>query len=400
MFKHGFPPEWSTLKKLIWLVGSGIAGAAAGVWKTVTGTLIHITDALASPMRKCEVTLEPIQDLHGQDAPYPAGGGKNLVDPSACTLGKRLDNVGGLSNASNWAVTDFIPCQPNTNYCARSVIPAANGYAYCFYDSSKRFLRYATISGTSSVATSGVRNSGADAAYLRLTVAKNNLENTAYCSQSSSLDYFSPYSNICPITGWTGANINVSGADTSSPTIYPISWQAEAGTVYGGTLTVNEDGSCDLVSKWVQDTFPSNSVVNNSGTSASGGTWCSYRHVLSGANKSYGNTPTNGDSNGLFNIGKWRKGAEAGKCRAYTITNGAELYCTLVSDQYDLSTLQGRTDYYTNVLGEAVPTVCYKLATPITYHLDSIAQITTLAGENNIWADVNGEITLTYKANA
>ena len=71
MFKHGFPPEWSTFKKLIWLVGSGIAGAASGIWKTVTGTLIHITDALASPMQKCEVSLEPIQDLHGQDAPYP-----------------------------------------------------------------------------------------------------------------------------------------------------------------------------------------------------------------------------------------------------------------------------------------------------------------------------------------
>jgi hypothetical protein len=69
MFKHGFPPEWSTIKKLIWIVGSGIAGAASGIWKTVSGSLIHITDALASPMQKCEVTLEPIQAGSGDPSP-------------------------------------------------------------------------------------------------------------------------------------------------------------------------------------------------------------------------------------------------------------------------------------------------------------------------------------------
>ena len=33
-----------------------------------------------------------------------------------------------------------------------------------------------------------------------------------------------------------------------------------------------------------------------------------------------------------------------------------------------------------------------------TYNLTSITPIETLAGENNIWTDVNGEITLTYQA--
>ena len=69
MFMHGFPPEWSTIKKLIWLKGAGIIGAAAAIWKTVSGSLIHITDALASPMRKCEVTLEPIQAGSGDPSP-------------------------------------------------------------------------------------------------------------------------------------------------------------------------------------------------------------------------------------------------------------------------------------------------------------------------------------------
>lgn len=41
----------------------------SGIWKTVTGTLIHLTDALASPMQKCEVTLEPIQAGSGDPSP-------------------------------------------------------------------------------------------------------------------------------------------------------------------------------------------------------------------------------------------------------------------------------------------------------------------------------------------
>ena len=69
MFDIGFPRDWSSLKKLIWLKAINGGGGAAGVWKTVTGTLLHITDALASPMQKCEVTIEPIQEGSGDPSP-------------------------------------------------------------------------------------------------------------------------------------------------------------------------------------------------------------------------------------------------------------------------------------------------------------------------------------------
>lgn len=44
--------------------------------------------------------------------------------------------------------------------------------------------------------------------------------------------------NVRAISGWTGATIYQSGADTSDPSTTSISWQTEAGTVYGGTLDV------------------------------------------------------------------------------------------------------------------------------------------------------------------
>lgn len=44
--------------------------------------------------------------------------------------------------------------------------------------------------------------------------------------------------NNRPISGWTGAVLSHSGADTSDPETVSVSWQSEAGTVYGGTLDV------------------------------------------------------------------------------------------------------------------------------------------------------------------
>ena len=80
MFDLGFPPYWSTLKKLIWLVGSGVVGGAK--WTTLTGAIVSFFAKKSAPINALSVTLEPQQDLHGQDAPYPAGGGVNLVDDS------------------------------------------------------------------------------------------------------------------------------------------------------------------------------------------------------------------------------------------------------------------------------------------------------------------------------
>ena len=84
--------------------------------------------------------------------------------------------------------------------------------------------------------------------------------------------------NIRPITGWTGANLYQSGADTSDYTTETISWQTEAGTVYGGTIDfvsgklIVTDG---YIASYNGETLPS--------------TWISDRDVYV-----EGNSPTTG----------------------------------------------------------------------------------------------------------
>ena len=94
--------DWSTLKKLIWL---RIIKGGGSALRTVTGALIHITDALALPAEALSVNVEPIQDLHGYESPWPAGGGKNkfdvdkMVNTSGITISNGVITVTG--NAQN-----------------------------------------------------------------------------------------------------------------------------------------------------------------------------------------------------------------------------------------------------------------------------------------------------------
>ena len=71
----------------------------------------------------------------------------------------------------------------------------------------------------------------------------------------------------------------VKHADTENPTTYSIAFPSKAGTVYGGTLTVNEDGTGKLV---VTDA----NIASYSGETLPS-TWISDRDVYA-----QGTTPT------------------------------------------------------------------------------------------------------------
>lgn len=57
---------------------------SAYVTDTATGAIASFPDgADGVPVKSLTVDIEPVQDLHGQDAPYPAGGNGNLLPPLA-----------------------------------------------------------------------------------------------------------------------------------------------------------------------------------------------------------------------------------------------------------------------------------------------------------------------------
>ena len=211
MFEHGFPKHWTTLKKLIWLVGSGISGVSY-IWKTLTGSLIHITDALASPMQKCEVSLEPIQDLHGQANPYPAGGGKNLLNPQhfanrgygsggdIYTVDNDMIKVNS-SDSMAWAnITGFTLKAGTYTFTAFPQNSVSAGGAIRYNDSN-HYTSDGKYTFTLNADTEVKIKADAGSVVTYPYYIKFQIE-----SGSTSTD-FAPYENICPITGWTGCDV-------------------------------------------------------------------------------------------------------------------------------------------------------------------------------------------------
>ena len=49
------------------------------ILNSASGSIASFTDGSALPVESLSVSIEPVQDLHGYDAPWPAGGGKNLI---------------------------------------------------------------------------------------------------------------------------------------------------------------------------------------------------------------------------------------------------------------------------------------------------------------------------------
>ena len=78
---------WYPSKKWIPLVKNGgyttqNGGETEPVWATVSGAIASFTTPFAYPLKKLVAQINPVQDLHGYDAPWPAGGGKNKFDKS------------------------------------------------------------------------------------------------------------------------------------------------------------------------------------------------------------------------------------------------------------------------------------------------------------------------------
>lgn len=232
MFEHGFPSDWSTFKKLIWLVGSGIAGASY-IWKTVTGTLIHITDALASPMQKCEVTLEPIQDLHGQDAPYPAGGGVNKLDESAYTSLSQVTYSNGVFSSTsepetrrmqrafvrtflnNATINTYEFDVTNKNDGVRAIFTIPFDGSFDSFDVGYKMT--SPYNDAARFSATGIANGTYTISFYCDVIPKTNeilgKFSRIQLELGSTATSYSPYSNICPITGWTGCEAHRTGVN-------------------------------------------------------------------------------------------------------------------------------------------------------------------------------------------
>lgn len=505
--------EVSAQKNTVDQLESDLDMKAPVIINTASGEIVTFDDGADNlKIRKVVGAIVPQQDLHGYDAPWPAGGGKNLFNPQYfLDAGCVLENgyykgtpvqIGNALNAFNASFT----FEENTRYALSYTIRSdANVYFRLLFNYTDSTSSQATPnSSTTDQRASGVSTSGKNVSSIRSDYSNNGTIwiKDVQLEKSATVTDYAPYSNICPISGWPGANVtqcakNLFGGITFAnklkaldsrvvinttngtvmyfagwlsgknivegifkpnmpytfyvkiadgnnrinlgirytdgtievgeftdgvnvvnsngnktieslygrhisgdtvlyydqfgifegiitadefasyvATTLPINWQSEAGTIYGGSITLNEDRSADVVAthtivdlgalSWSKsgdspiDEFigvASPSVVKAYGRS---NIICTA-YATNTANVSIPNLPDHTISGQTNNRNIY--------IRDDTATTGAELKA-LLSGIYAV----------------------YEMNSPQPYHLDSIGELYTYLGTNNVWIDT-GSIT-------
>ena len=188
MFERGFPPYWSTLKKLIWLVGSGVAGGAA--WRTLTGAIVSFIASKAKPINSLTVTLEPQQEGTGDPSPTnirPITGwtgakvtrtGKNIFELPPYSVLSECPKTGSYFNYA-------IKVKPNTEYYVQTEYlndyTSVGKYMYVLVcDNPSNSGAFASIAhNTSGINNRGITSPSDGYIYLNALVNDGTAENYA-----------------------------------------------------------------------------------------------------------------------------------------------------------------------------------------------------------------------------
>lgn len=325
--------------------------------------------------------IEPVQDLHGYDKPWP-GGTINRIDATAVDDSNLYINANTGSQvvpgSGVWRKTDYIAVKPGETLYIGQINASATVPGLAFYDSSKNYksgVNANTLSSNNNVVTVPQ-----NVAYMRHSFRidegyNTDWETTVYIVDNADTHEWVPYENICPIIGHTNTTISKSGSDTSNPETLTVSWQDSAGTVYGGMI--------DVVSGEL--------MITHMSTNVGALTW-TYA-----ASSNFFNT-----NNNDFKLSE-------------NIDSIADIYCSFLkpesarhanSSSYDMIIAMSpsahciivRCSSYTSAdefkAAFANEQIVYPLSEPVKVTLTP-QQITCLSGVNNIWADT-GDVTVTY----
>ena len=220
--------------------------AATMITNTASGSIASFPDgADGVPVKDLVVDIEPVQDLHGQANPYPAGSGKNLL---LCDASKELKANGNPTRSyQNGQVTieasvvaayyvildvsEIVDSMVGNTYVVSS--DRGSGSSVGVFDPSNNSFD-ADPTNTRTITSSDVGKRLAARFYN--ATGTNVTWKQCQVELGSTATAYAPYENICPISGWTGANVARTGKNL-------VKTKDPSRTNAGVTYTVNDDGS-------------------------------------------------------------------------------------------------------------------------------------------------------------
>ena len=184
---------------------------ALAIEDTASGAVASFPDgANGIPLKSCVVSIDPVQDLHGYDNPWPAGGGKNLLDSQVRTIGYIRGTDGAfMPNVESWMCsTVYSAILPNTDYVLYKYGTTSSSVAgYALYDENKNYIDGSAYGSERTIRITTPQN----ARYIRASWNANATTPVALKLASETDVTFVPYENVCPISGWTGVTVQKCG---------------------------------------------------------------------------------------------------------------------------------------------------------------------------------------------
>ena len=392
MLDHGYPKDWSTLKKLIWQWQA--AGGGSLPWATFTGNPLTFDSPKAHALKSATVSFEPIQEGTGDPSPV----NKRPI------LGRTsLDvNVASYYNC----------CIPSNNPAFGTLIGSRNGIDVIYIGTGKYRVKgtatsnaviQTTIHSFETQSTSEpnrkirfhntasgwgdiyfYNSSGAYIDYWQMNVVNRQGGYSALASKTVAKIEFDVPSGVT-----VDCTVQPEFVDTTYLQTYSVTWQDEAGTVYGGTLDVTT-GVLTVTHKLIEMDGSENWVISSSWGKTNTAVFYINGYV----------------TDAIYDDGHyyWTVNEFVAKSRSYIYNYDQECAGFTGSQGNTAPTVRiNKTTASDAVafkawLSEHPLQICYKLINPVTYQLTP-TQIDALLGINTMWTDAD-DLTVEAKANA
>ena len=228
---------------------------------TASGDVAHFEDGANNiPIKRLTVNVKPIQDLHGYDSPWPAGGGKNLIPTT-------LEQLKAANTSGTWADNVYSINDLTFTVNADGTITVNGTSSAAVYFNFRRYQDGLTIpagdyvlhkSGNANINVSAGKNNtywgaattsdvsltlDSDATFSAYSYVANGKTLTNFVlkpmlESGTTASAWQPYSNICPISGRTSATVTRTGVNVWDEVWEPGTLNASTGAEVNSAVTM------------------------------------------------------------------------------------------------------------------------------------------------------------------
>lgn len=228
------------------------------IYETASGSVASFSDGGDGlPVKSAVVNVDPVQDLHGYDHPWAGGAGKNLLPLSifSNTNMFTVNDDGSVTQKTDDGRSEsFMPTfhlKAGTYTFSTSIV---SGMHYLYYRSGNSFV--ACIDRSTATSDTFTLSEEQDLYFKASVNGTYPVTMKMQIESGSTATAWTPYSNICPITGHTSAMITRAGKNLLPMTVDSIkannggasSWNGNSKTISGVTFTINTDNSGNVIS--------------------------------------------------------------------------------------------------------------------------------------------------------